>query len=87
MNHNFILFQETVSASAQQLPSNQIFNNVILSAKSTNTGVVYIGNSSAVSSTSGFPLEKGTSVSIKVDNLNQIFFVGTAADVFSVIGS
>ena len=87
MNHNFVMFQETVSASAQQLPNSQIFNNVTLMAKSTNVGIVYIGNSSAVSSTTGYPLEKGTSVSIKVDNLNQIFYVGTAADVFSVIGS
>ena len=84
---NTIALQETVSASAVQLPNTQVFDEVTLYAASGNTGTVYLGNASTVSSSNGFPLEKGTSVKFKGANLNSIYYVGTASDKLGVFGS
>lgn len=79
--------QVTISGTAAQLNANPVFNSVTLTAKSTNTGNVAIGFSSAVTTGNGYLLEKGNSVTIKVPNANAIYVVGTASDVLSVIGS
>lgn len=84
---NSFVQQVVVSATAQQLAANQVFDSITLTAKSTNTGVVYIGFSSGVTSSNGYALEKGTSVKMRIANANQIWIIGTASDVFSVIGS
>ena len=84
---NFITLQETVGATEQQLPANPVVNSITLKASSTNTGTVYIGNSSGVSSSNGYALEKGDLVTLKLADTSQVFYVGTASDVLSVIGS
>lgn len=86
-NQNSFVQQYTVTAPATALASNQVFNTVTFTAKSTNTGIVYLGFSSGVTSSNGYALEKGTSVTLRIANTNQVFVVGTASDVLSVIGS
>lgn len=83
---NTIALQETVAASAAALPNTPVFDGVTLYAPSTNTGTVYLG-ASTVTTANGYPLEKGTSVSFKGANLNQVSFVGTASDVLGIFGS
>ena len=84
---NSFVQQYTVTASAVALADHQVINSVTISAKSTNTGIAYLGFSSGVTSANGYPLEKGTSVTLRIANTNQIYVVGTASDVVSTIGS
>jgi len=79
------LGQETVAATSTQMPNIPTQQQVTFTAKSTNTGIVYIGTSSTVSSANGYALEKGTSVTfvIGVGNTNQFYYIGTASDVLS----
>lgn len=85
-----VSFQTAVAGTAtpQNLPSNPVVNSVTVTAKSTNTANIVIGNSSTVTATTGYILEKGLSVKIdlRAGNTNAIWIVGTAADVISVVG-
>jgi hypothetical protein len=85
--HNSFVQQVVVSATAQQLAANQVFDSITLAAKASNTGVVYIGFSSGVTSSNGYALDKGLSVKLRIADASQIWIVGTASDVFSAIGS
>lgn len=87
MAFNGFVQQVTISATATALAANQILNNMTLTAKSTNTGVIGIGFSNAVTTGNGYILEKGQTVTIKVANAAAVFVIGTANDVMSVIGS
>jgi len=84
---NFVAFQVAITGSAQQLASNAIFSQVVLTAKSTNTASIEISVVSNTSTTTGYILEKGTSVTLQVSNTSQIFVFGTTNDILSVIGS
>jgi hypothetical protein len=81
--------QYTVTGSAVQLSSNPIQNQVTFYALSGNTGTTYIGTSSSTSSSNGFPLEKGTSVTIRLSNgnTNMFYVIGTASDKIGIAGS
>ena len=79
--------QYTVTATATHLPASPVLNQVTLTAKSTNSGVVYLGFSASVTSSNGYALEKGTSVTLKVADNSSIYVVGTASDILSTIGS
>jgi hypothetical protein len=83
--------QIIVAASAAQVPSNAIQSQVTFTALSGNTGITYIGTTSSVSSSNGYPLEKGTSVTFQVvgnkANTNQFWTVGTASDKVGIAGS
>lgn len=89
--NTLIAFQKAIVATgtAQNLPSNPVSRSVTVAAKSTNTADVVIGNSSAVTATTGFILAKGTSVTMDLEggNTDQIWVVGTSADVVSVTGA
>ena len=82
--------QYTVTATETALPSAPLQKQITFSAKSTNTGITYIGTSSGVSSSNGYPLEKGTSVTFKLggnSNANIFFIVGTASDILGYAGT
>jgi len=83
--------QITVAASAAQVPSNPISKQVTFYALSGNTGTTYIGTSSSVSSSNGYPLEKGTNVTIPITgnggNTNQFWTIGTASDKVGIAGA
>jgi hypothetical protein len=88
---NFITLQQSIAATgtAQNLPNNPIVRSVTIHGPSTNTASVVLGNSPAVTSTTGFLLEKGNSVTVDLPggNTNQLWAVGTAGDSYSVIGA
>ena len=86
-NQNSFVIQYTVTATATALANNQVFNTVTFTAKSTNTGAVALGFSSTVTTSTGYLLEKGTSVTLRIANTDQVYVVGTASDILSVIGS
>lgn len=86
---NLVSLQVAVTGSAQNLPSNPIRTSITVTAKSTNTGPVSLSANPAVTLANGYLLEKGQSIVIPMPNGNtgQLWAIGTAADVFSVIGS
>lgn len=67
---------KTVAATgtAEQLAADTACTAVILTPLSTNTGIVYIGGSTVEAATeNGFPLDQGMSITIEVDNLNDVW--------------
>ena len=83
-----ITFRTAVATTGttQELPSNPGMKYFTIAAKTGNTAAITIGNSSSVTSTTGFLLAPGQSVTIPGGNTG-LFVVGTAGDVLSVIGA
>lgn len=74
--------QQAVTASAVPLPSFQTqYACVKVIAGGTQT--VYVGNSSSVTTSTGYPLAAGDSVCLQVNNLNQLYVIagGTGSTV------
>ncbi|MCC6191386.1 MAG: hypothetical protein IT318_20375 [Anaerolineales bacterium] len=76
-----------VDASAEQLTATSVKcnNGIILRAASTNTGIIYVGNSSAVTAgsdgaTDGFPLSAGDALTLEVMDPSTIYVIGSAAN-------
>lgn len=61
----------TTAGTRVALASSQAVQSVTIKALTTNTGIIYVGNSS-VSSTNGFQLSAGDSVSMDIANLNTV---------------
>ena len=84
-----VTFQVAIvtTGTAQQLPSNSVLNSITLSAKAGNTASVSVGSASTVTSTTGYILAAGATVTIpcRSGNTNEIWIEGTSADVVSVI--
>ncbi len=79
--------QQTTTTSAAALPSQALVNGIVITAASANTGTVYVGPSGVTSST-GYPLAAGQSISYAVANLSAISIVGTnATDVVAFTGN
>ena len=72
--------QVTVGTLAVQLPSAGAAKGVLVKAHKGNSGTVYIGNSNAVSTTTGFELAAGEAVVIEVNNANLIWVIADTAD-------
>jgi len=72
--------QVTVGITAVQLPSASAVKGVLVKAHKDNTGKVYVGNSSTVTTSTGFELAAGEAVVIEVDNANRIWVIADAAD-------
>ena len=68
--------QQTVTTSAVALPSQALANGVVITAATANTGTVYVGPSGVTSST-GYPLAAGQSISYALANLSSIYIIGT----------
>jgi len=74
-----------IGTTAMQLTttSTSVKKGVVIKAASSNTGIVYIGNSSVVTAgtndaTDGFELSAGESVTIEIDNVNKLYAIGSA---------
>jgi hypothetical protein len=79
--------QQTATTTAAALPSQALTNGVVLTAGSSNTGTIYIGPSGVTTST-GYPLAAGQSVSYAVSNLNAIYMIGAnTTDVLAFTGN
>ena len=62
----------TTAGTAEALASSTAVKSVVIKALYSNTGKVYVGNSS-VSSSNGVELEAGDAIGIDIDNLNKIY--------------
>lgn len=65
----------TGAGTEERLATNQPCNVVEVKALATNTGYIYVGNNGddTVSSSTGFELAAGESVTFVVKNLNQVW--------------
>jgi hypothetical protein len=65
----------TTAGTEVQLNANQACKSVIIKALTSNTGIMYIGNdgANAVSSSTGYPLNKDEYVVLEVLNLNNVY--------------
>jgi len=76
-----------VTGTAVQLGSNTLENGVIITALSTNTGIIKIGGSGVTNVSDGtgnsYLLEAGASISVAVTNTNVLYINGTAGDIIS----
>jgi hypothetical protein len=83
--------QQAVTASAVALTAQSLANGVVLTAKSTNTGPIFIGGASVTTtddgSGTGYKLLAGQSISFGVTNTNVIYIIGTASDVLYIAGN
>jgi len=71
--------QLTVAITATQGPSQSYQNGIILTADGNNLQTIYIGGSNTVSTTTGYPLVPGQSISYGVSNSNAIWYIGLNA--------
>lgn len=62
----------TSAGTAEALSGSTFVKTVCIKPLSTNSNNIYIGNSS-VTSTTGYPLPSGESISIDINNLNKIY--------------
>jgi len=78
--------KSSIGTSAVQMKSSSVpcNNGVMIKASSTNTGIVYVGSSNAVTAntsdtTDGLPLSANDGIVITVDNANDIWLIASAA--------
>jgi len=70
----------TLTGIAQQLAT-ATCRNITIQAEPTNTGYLYVGRTSNVSSTvHSYTLSPGSSVKIGCSNANLVYIIGTLAD-------
>ena len=83
--------QQVVTASAAALATRALLNGVVIKAKTTNVGKVFVGATGVTAtddgSGNGFALNPGDAVSIPASTTAGIFIIGTLNDVVYVIGS
>lgn len=84
--------QYKVTASATVISSSvALANGVVIKAKSTNAGTVFLGGSGVTTTYdgtgNGYALGPGEAASFPVNNLNLIYAIGTANDVISWEGN
>jgi hypothetical protein len=86
---NSVAFQVAIASTGvpQQLPANALQNGGTLAAKTGNTAAVSISPNPAVTATTGFLLGAGQQAPFTGSNTNQLWVVGTAADVISFLGN
>jgi hypothetical protein len=80
-----------VTSTAVRLPDRRLVNGVIITAKSTNTTNILVGDFDVTTTQDGTGngeiLEPGASLSYAVDNLNRVWINGTAGAIISYSGS
>jgi hypothetical protein len=80
-------FQQTCTTSAAPLTSATYTNGYVITASSSNTGTVYIGGSTVTTST-GYPLSPGQSISYGAANSNQAYMIcANTTDKVAVTGN
>jgi hypothetical protein len=68
--------RQNTTASAVQLPSRKLFPGITITALSTNTANVCVGDFDVTTAT-GYPLEPGQSISYTTQDLSDIWIIGT----------
>jgi len=80
--------QQTVTTSAIALVSQALSNGLVITADLTNSAAIYVGPSGVTTST-GYKLQPGASISYGVTNANAIYIVSAASttDKIAVTGN
>lgn len=81
--------QYVVTATAAQVIASEPLNTdnpLQVSARTTNTGVVYLGDA-GVNASSGYILEPGKTVPISINDVSGLYALGTAGDIISWLGT
>src|SRR5579862_1280139 len=74
---NLISFQVEIATTgtAQNLPANPVSRKITISAKAGNAANVVIGNSSAVTASTGYILAAGQSVTVELSNTDAMWII------------
>jgi hypothetical protein len=72
---SFITNQQSVGLAVVQLSSNTLKNSINIKASNSNTGNIYIGNSSSVTISSGYELGAGESITLPITNSNLVYLI------------
>ena len=79
--------QQTATATAAALPSHALNDTVTISAPATNLVVVYVGPAGITSST-GYPLAAGASITLPVSNTNLVYILApSGSPVVAYLGA
>ena len=75
----FMTGQAVIGTSVVQLvaANPELFTGVLLRADLTNAGIIYVGFSDGVSTTTGYPLEAGDQLPIPIDRIKKLWFVAS----------
>lgn len=85
---SFITNQQSIGLTVVQLPSNALKNSINIKASNSNTGNIYLGNSSGVTTSDGFELCPGESITLPITNSNLVYLISdTASQLVSFIAS
>ena len=71
----------TIGTSSSQMTTSSFSCNkgVTVTADMSNSGTIFVGNSTGVTSTSGFPLEAGDAIFLPIDNPTKIYLIADAS--------
>lgn len=80
--------QLTTAIAPVQAPNQPYQNGVVITADGANLQTIYLGGDNTLSTTTGYPLVPGQSMSYGVSNLNAIWYLGlNATDKLFVSGN
>ena len=83
-----IQFQATVGTSAAALTSSAPADSLTILADANNSAIIFLGNSSSVTTGNGFPLAAGASQTLKISNSNLVYAISSSSSQkLHVIGS
>tara|TARA_B100000073_G_C23528259_1_gene490926 strand:+ start:273 stop:563 length:291 start_codon:yes stop_codon:yes gene_type:complete len=83
-----IQFQTTVGTSAAALASSAPADSLTFLADAANGATVFIGNSSSVTTSNGYPLAAGSAITLKISNSNLVYAIsGSSNQKLHTIGS
>ena len=83
-----IYIKSTVGTSAAALASSAPADSLTFLADASNSASIVLGIASSVTTSTGFPLAAGASVSLKISNSNLIYAIsGSSSQVLHTIGS
>ena len=79
-------FKTVPTGTAEAIAASQAISSITIKALSTNTVSIYVGATGVTTST-GFELEAGDSISLDIDNSADVFVIsGSASQVIRFIG-
>ncbi len=92
INGNFQQTRTTVGVTAIRIGGliiNAIaYEEITLKADTANAGVIYLGNTTSVTTTNGYPLEAGKEIKLRTANVNSIFAIsGNAGQILHIIAT
>lgn len=79
--------QVSVGLTAVQLPANAILRSFMVKSNNGNTGTIYAGYSSSVTTSNGFEIGAGEVIKLELNNTNLIWLIAnTAGQTISLLG-